>query len=197
MQAILENLHPVMGALSAYPYLALFLGMIVAGEVVLLPAIFLATTGRLDLFTVVTVSVSATLISDALWYYLGRRFPASTLRRISGRVSHPFLQSVEQAFNVGGKRILFVSKFVYGTRTIVQVLAGAHGMAWLCYLWVNTAGVLAMTAVLVGISYAIVGTTLRLDEVVQHMEIAFLAFVIVSVGGFVLFSKKMKQRWSL
>lgn len=197
MQAILENLHPLMGALSAYPYLALFIGMLIAGEVVLLPAIFLATTGRLDILAVVAVSVSATLISDALWYYLGRRFPATTLRRISGRVSHPFLNGVEQAFNAGGKRILFASKFVYGTRTVVQVLAGAHGMPWLCYIWVNTAGVLAMTAILVGVSYSIVGTTYRLDEVVQHMELAFLAFVVITVAGFVLFSRKMKQRWSL
>jgi len=197
MQTILENLHPLLGALSAYPYLALFLGMLVAGEVVLLPAIFLATTGRLDLLFVVSVSISATLISDALWYYLGRRFPTATLRRISGRVSHPFLNGVENAFNTGGKRILFASKFVYGTRTIVQVLAGAHGMAWLSYLWVNTAGVLAMTAILVAVSYSIVGTAYRLDDVVQHMEIAFLVFVIITLAGFTLFSRKMKQRWTL
>lgn len=197
MQAILENLHPIMGALSAYPYLALFIGMLFVGEVILLPAIFLATTGRLDLVMVVAASVSATVISDCVWYYLGRRFPASTLRRFSGRISHPFLNGVEHAFKAGGKRILFVSKFVYGTRTIVQVLAGAHGMAWPSYLWVNTLGVLAMTGVLVIISYSIVGTALRLEEVVQHMEIAFLVFVLVAVGGLLLFSKKMKQRWSL
>jgi membrane protein DedA with SNARE-associated domain len=196
MQSILENLHPIVGALSAYPYIALFMGMLVAGEVVLLPAIFLATAGRLDLLFVIAVSVIATLISDLLWYCLGRNFPVATVNRLSGRVGENYLDGVQQAFNRGGKRILFMSKFVYGTRTIVQVLAGVHGMMWTSYFLVNTAGVLAVTAVLTTISYLVMSTTYRLEHVVQNMEVAFLMFAIITVAGFFLFSRKMKQRWT-
>lgn len=196
MQAILENLHPVLGALSAYPYLALFIGMLIAGEVVLLPAIYLATTGRLDLGAVLAVSIFATLLSDTLWYGLGRRFPASTLKHLSGRISHGFLNGLEQAFTRGGRRILFMSKFIYGTRTIVQVLAGVHGMPWSSYIWVNSAGVVTVTALLTLLSYSVIGTTHRFEELVQHMEVAFLLFVMVTVAGFSLFSRKMKQRWT-
>ncbi|MDO8908987.1 MAG: DedA family protein [Pseudohongiella sp.] len=196
MQSILENLHPVVGALSAYPYIALFMGMLVAGEVVLLPAIFLATAGRLDLPFVICVSVIATLISDLLWYCLGRLFPAATVSRLSGRIGENYLDGVQQAFSRGGKRILFMSKFVYGTRTIVQVLAGVHGMVWTSYILVNTAGVLAVTAVLTALSYLVMSTAYRLDDVVQNMEMAFLMFAVITVAGFFLFSRKMKQRWT-
>lgn len=195
MQSILENLHPIFGALAAYPYMVIFIGMLVAGEVILLPAIFLATTGRLDLPAVIFASVIATLISDLLWYGLGRRFPASTINHLSGRVGENYLSGVEQAFNRGGKRILFISKFVYGTRTIVQVLAGVHGMVWTSYFLVNTAGVLAVTAVLTLVSYSVMSTAYRLEDVVQHMEVAFLLFATITVAGFFLFSRKMKQRW--
>lgn len=195
MQSILENVHPFLGTLSAYPYIAIFLGMLVAGEVVLLPAIFLASSGRLDLFYVIVASVLATLISDILWYGLGRRFPSSTLNHLTGRVGQNYLDSVERAFDRGGKRILFMSKFIYGTRTIVQVLAGVHGMVWSSYIVVNTAGVLAVTALLTVIAFSVTTTVHRLDEVVQHMEVAFLIFATLTVAGFFLFSKKMKQRW--
>lgn len=195
MQSILEKLHPLMGALSAYPYIAIFLGMLLAGEVILLPAIFLATMGRLDLSSVILASVVATLLSDILWYSLGRRFPAATLKHLSGRVGQPYLDGLAQAFRRGGGRILFMSKFVYGTRTIVQVLSGVHGMVWGSYLLVNTAGVLTVTAVLTVISYSVTRTAYQLDEVVQHMEVAFLLFATMTVAGFFLFSRKMKQRW--
>lgn len=197
MQFLQEPLQSVMGALSAYPYLALFLGLLVAGELILLPAIYLASTGRLEILPLLSVAFVATMISDVIWYGLGRRFPAPTLQRMSGRMSERFLAGVEAAFNAGGKRLLFLSKFVYGSRTLMQVLAGIHQMPLRTYIWVNAAGVLAVTAVLTLIAYSIVGTSYRFSELVQDMEVAFLAFVLVSVTGFLLVSKKLRAQWSL
>lgn len=196
MQNLLESLYPALEILSAYPYLALFAGMLIAGEIILLPAIFLATTGRIDLLAVVSVALLATLISDALWYVLGRRFPLSVARRLSGRVSDQVLNNIENTFKAGGGRILFMSKFVYGTRTLVQILAGMHGMPLRSYLPINMAGVLAVIIVLTLVSYSVVGTTYRLDDVIQGMELAFLLFLMISVSGFFLFSRMMKKRWS-
>lgn len=195
MQSLLENLHPLLGTLSAYPYVAIFMGMLVAGEVVLLPAIFLATVGRLELFPVIVVSVLATMISDLVWYSLGRRFPVSTFQRLSARSGADYLSSVDKAFKRAGKRILFTSKFIYGSRTIVQVLAGIHGMMWTTYILVNTAGVLAVTILLTVISYAVNTTAYRLDDTMQYVELAFLCFAVIAVSGFFLFGKRMKQRW--
>ena len=196
IQNLLEPFYPVMDVLSAHPYIALFAGMLIAGEVVLLPAIFLATTGRIDLLAVVSISLLATLISDAIWYALGRRFPAPVIHRLSGQFGDKFLNSIERIFNVGGGRILFLSKFVYGTRTLVQVLAGVHGLPFRNYLPINMAGVLAVIMVLILVSYAIVGMTVRIDEVMQRLQVAFLLFVIITVGGFFMFSRMMKKRWA-
>lgn len=196
MQLVQETIHTLLGALSAYPYLSLFIGMLFLGEMVLLPAIYLATTGRLDLVAVVILAVLATLISDCLWYALGRSFPNRTLKRVSGRVSVGLLTGLEQAFNKRAGKVLFLSKFVYGTRTLVQVLAGMHGMSFRSYLLVNTAGVLAVTGALVLMAYLVIGTTYRLKEVVEHMEIAFLLFVLFSVAGYTLLGRKMRRQWS-
>ena len=193
----MESLHPVLDLLSAYPYIALFAGMLIAGEVVLLPAIFLAATGRIDLAAVVLVALLATLISDAFWYGLGRRFPSALLKRVSGRIGKNSLSNLEQTFSAGGGRILFMSKFVYGTRTLVQVLAGVHGMPLRSYLPINMAAVLAVIVLLILISRLVIGTAYQLDEVLQHLEVAFLLFVVITVAGLFLFSRRMKKRWSV
>jgi membrane protein DedA with SNARE-associated domain len=197
MQLFQEHVLSLLAVLSAYPYLALFVGMIIAGELVLLPAIYLAATQRMDLTAVLSVAVLATLLSDCLWYGLGRHFPAPTLRRVSGKVGHGFLARVEKAFNAGGKRLLFMSKFVYGTRTLVQVLAGVHGMPLRSYLVVNTAGVIAVTAVLTIIAKAVIGTTYRLGDVMQYLEVAFLLFLLVTVGVYLLVGNRLRKQWSL
>jgi membrane protein DedA with SNARE-associated domain len=195
IQNLLQPIYPFLDVLSAHPYIALFAGMLIAGEVVLLPAIFLATTGRLDMAVVVGIAMIATLISDAFWYGLGRRFPVKVIGRLSERLSGKVLNGVEQTFNAGGGRILFMSKFVYGTRTLVQVLAGVHKMPLRSYLPINMAGVLAATLVVIALSWLVVGTSYRIDELMQHMEVAFLLFVMVTLSGFFLFSRMMKRRW--
>lgn len=197
MQFFQEHALSLLAVLSAYPYLALFIGMIIAGELVLLPAIYLAATQRMDLTAVLLLAVLATLVSDCLWYGLGRRFPTPTLRRVAGKVGHGFLASVDNAFNAGGKRLLFMSKFVYGTRTLVQVLAGVHGMSLRSYLVVNTAGVIAVTAVLTIVAYAVIGTTYRLGDIMQYIEVAFLLFVLVTVAGYLLVGNRLRKQWSL
>jgi membrane protein DedA with SNARE-associated domain len=194
MPIVQEAIHILLGALSAHPYLSLFVGMLFLGEMVLLPAIYLATSGRIDLLAVVIVSVLATLISDCLWYALGRCFPTRTLKRMSKR-GNGLITGLEQAFNARAKRVLFLSKFVYGTRTLVQVLAGIHQMRYRNYILVNTAGVLAVTATLILIAYAIIGTTYRLNEIIDKVEIAFLLFVLVTVAGYILLGRKVKQQW--
>ena len=143
MDAMAHDLfQQVLSLLQTYPYLFIFVGMLVAGEVVLLPAIYLAATGRLDLAAVISLAILATVLSDLFWYGLGRKFPASALDRIPGHHSNNAVRGLERLFNRKGVQILFLSKFVYGTRTAAQVLAGVHDMRFRTYVIVNFLAVL-------------------------------------------------------
>jgi membrane protein DedA with SNARE-associated domain len=170
--------------------------MLFAGELVLLPAIYLAVTGRLDLAAVVALSAVATTVSDLAWYYAGRRFPASALRRLAGRRRGRIALELEKLFKRKGVLILFLSKFVYGTRIAAQVLCGLHRMPFRTYIIANALGVLTLTATLVVIAYSVVSTTRRLADVVDELELAFLLFiVIVGLGHFVV-GRVLRRRWS-
>ncbi len=193
---VLEFLQPFINLLQAHPYLFIFAGMLVAGEVVLLPAVYLAATGRLDLAAVLSLAILATVVSDLAWYGLGRRFPAAALARIPGRHTSSVVRGLERLFTRKGAQVLFLSKFVYGTRTVAQVLAGVHDMPFRTYIAVNFMGVLALSATLAAIAYSVVGTTRQLGEFVDDLEIAFLVFVVIAVSANYLVSRLVRNRWS-
>lgn len=191
-----DFLQPLIGLLQAYPLLSIFVGMLFAGEVVLLPAIYLAATGRLELAAVISVAILATMISDLVWFGLGRRFPATALKRIPGRHSSRVVDGLERLFSHKGAQVLVLSKFVYGTRTIAQIFAGVHNMPFRTYIFFNLLGVLALSSALVAIAYSVVGSTRQLEEMIDSLEIAFLLFVVIAVSGNYLLSRWMKEKWS-
>jgi membrane protein DedA with SNARE-associated domain len=196
-KTVLEIFQPLLSLLAAHPYLFIFVGMLVAGEVILLPAIYLAATGRLEIGLVIALAVTATLLSDIVWYLAGRRFPASALARIPGRRARRVVDGLEKLFTARGPHILFLSKFVYGTRTAAQVLAGVHDMPFRKYMAVNVLGVLAVTGTLVAVAYSIVGTTRRFSDTMRDMEVAFLLFVLVAVLGYLVVGQRMRRQWFL
>jgi membrane protein DedA with SNARE-associated domain len=193
---ILEILQPFLSLLAAHPYLFVFLGMIVGGELVLLPAIYLAATGRLNIVYVFVLSTLATLISDVFWYWLGRKFPQSALARLPGRTTTRVVDGLERLFARRGPHVLFMSKFVYGTRVAAQVLSGVHDMPFRTYLAANVAGVVALSGALVAVAYAVTGTTRRFEEFVQGVEITFFVFVLVAALGYFFVGRMMRAQWS-
>lgn len=150
-----DYLEYVLGNLHANAYPLLFVGLLAAGEVVLIPALYLAVTGRLDLPLVVGIAIAATTLSDLVWYTIGRAFPTTALKRLSKRQGGRLLPWLERAFTEHGAQALFASKFVYGTRVMAQLLAGLHAMPLRRYLPVNTAAIVAINALLASIAVAI------------------------------------------
>ena len=193
---MLDLLQPLLSLVQAHPFLFIFIGMLVAGEAVLLPAIFLATTGQLDLAAVISLAVLAMLLSDLAWYCLGRALPATALHRIPGRPSKQLAAGLNRMFTRRGAQVLFLSKFVYGTRTVVQILAGIHDMPIRTYIFFNLLGVLALSGSLVAIAYMVVGQHSRLGDVAHKFELTFLLFISIAVSANLLTSKILRRRWS-
>lgn len=191
-----EFLQPLLTLLSDHPYAFIFVGLLFAGELVLLPAIYLAITGRLQLEYVFAVAVPAMALSDLVWYYLGRSVPRARIERFAGGRIGRGMARVERIFLRRGPQILVGSKFIYGTRTAAQVLAGVHQMRLRTYLVANSLGVLLLVGALCAVGYSVRGTVGRLGETVENMEIAFLVFVIVAVLGHLLVARILRRRWS-
>lgn len=185
-----------MGYLNAHPYLFVFVGMLFVGELVLLPAIYLSITGRLELAYVIAVAIAATVIKDFALYYAGRKFPASVLQRLPGRGTNKMVNGLDKLFDRRGPEVVFLSKFVYGTRAMAQILAGVHDMPLRVYLVANTLGVAALTLVLSAIAWSVAGTARRYGDVVHSAELAFVAFVLVAGTAYFSAAFVARRRWS-
>lgn len=195
MQYAAGLFQPVLELFADYPYLVLFVGLLLAGEAVLLPALYLATTGRLDPAGVIAVAIVATLISDGLWYLLGRWYPAQALARIRARQSDAKVARLDTLFRRNGPRLLFLSKFVYGTRIAAQVLAGAAKMPYSVYMGVNVLGVATLVLCLAGLAWSVVETAEQLEALVSHIEVVFLLFVLLAVGLFIVVGTIVRKQW--
>lgn len=191
-----EFLHPVRDLLAGYPYVFIFLGLLIAGELVLLPAIYLSIAGRLQPEYVFAIAALAMSFSDLFWYFLGRKLPRERLDRIGrGRIGRA-VAGMERLFLRRGPQILVGSKFVYGTRTAVQVLSGVHRVGFRTYILANSAGVVLLVSALFAIGYTVRGTVGRMGELVDRMEVAFVVFIAIAVMVNLLVSRILRKRWS-
>jgi len=181
---------------GSHPYALLFVGMFFAGETVLLPAIYFALRGDLHLSYVIAIALAATVASDFVWYFIGSHMKNRFARRVvSGRLEKS-LEKLDIAFTKRGALVLYLSKFVYGTRTAAQVLSGLHQMQLRKYVVVNFLGIFSLVSLISLIAYSIDATIERLTDIAHALEVAFLVFVCIVVLLHLVFGKYLKDIWS-
>lgn len=180
-----------------HAYSVLFIGLLIGGEAVLLPAIYLALEGKLDLLLVIGIALAATTLSDTFWYGLGRTLPLSAWST-NGRFSRfgRTLAAISALFSRRALMTLFLSKFVYGTRTAVQILSGAHRISFLPYFFVNLSGILLLNAV-----FVILGATAKnffdvFADSPWRIWVSFGVFVALALAIHMLFKKLIWKKWS-
>ncbi len=161
-------------------YLIVFSGLMIGGELALVPAIYFAVEGTLQLSVVLALVVIATLLSDTLWYVVGRWIDREWLFQLSffarRRDTMDWLSLVlrDRVFS-----IVFMSKFIHGTRWPLQILCGMHQIPYRSYIVASLGGAFLWALFLVGVMYSI---EISLDSVKDTAY--YLQF---SVGLFILF----------
>jgi|SRR3989344_8425214 len=143
--------------LADHMYILMFLGILFGGETVLLPAIYFGIIGKISLTTVIMISVTATVISDTAWYFLGM-VTAGKFSYFSKFIEYyrNQISLVAKAFRENSLVLLFVSKFVYGARTATQITCGVQKVPFVKYFFVNIFGILSLNAL-----FVILGVTIQ------------------------------------
>ncbi|MBI2630802.1 hypothetical protein HYW73_01110 [Candidatus Nomurabacteria bacterium] len=178
---LVANIWPYV---SLHPYLFLFLGMLVGGETFLLPAAYLAAKGTLTFPLVIFFASLATLVSDTTWYFMGCFFQLEKI--LSWKIffkKREISLKIFSVFKEHSRKLLFISKFVYGTRTLIQVLSGAIRMPFFLYTAVNLFGIMSYLMV---ISLAALLTKKSLANFAgisynEYVSAAIFIFVIVLI----------------
>lgn len=165
-------------------YLGVYVGTIVAGGAVLLPALYAAALGYLPWAPTLLVALLANVTSDTLWYLTGRfarsrpAFAAVTRfieRRSQARYAH-------RLFSHNRLRAIFFSKFMFGTRIAVQFFSGAQKVPFAPYLLLTLTGSALWLAVLVSLVRGVQAGSEAVGDIAFALQLSFLGFVAVVLG---------------
>jgi len=166
--------------LVEHGYLVLFVwvlaeqvGVPIPAVPVLLGAGALAGMGEMDLAVAIGVATAASLLSDGLWFQLGRARGGKVLQFLCRMSLEPdsCVRTTESAFSRWGARSLLVAKFVPGLNTVAPPMAGITGMPVSRFLLYDGVGAVVYIAIFI-----------VLGRVWTH-EIEAIAARLAALGG--------------
>lgn len=131
------------------------LALPVPSEPVLLAAGVLAGAGLLRLPLVIAVGVAASLLSDVIWYEIGRSRGSQVMRLLCRISLEPdsCVRRSQDMFARYGAWSLLVAKFVPGLNTVAQPLAGVLRMRRSRFLLVDILGAFLWIGTYTGLGY--------------------------------------------
>jgi membrane protein DedA with SNARE-associated domain len=158
----------------------------VPSEPVLLGVGALAGAGVLRLPVAVAVGVAASLLSDVIWYEIGRVRGSRVTRMLCSIALEPdsCARRSQDIFARYGGRSLVVAKFVPGLNTVAQPLAGILGMRRSRFLLYDGLGALLWIGTYTGLGYLF---TDQIERVAAYARSLGFWLIGVALGGLGLY----------
>src|SRR3989441_6286609 len=193
----------VIEILVRYGYVVVFgwvlaeqIGLPIPAVPVLLAAGAVAGTGRLSLAIVLVLAAVASLVSDTIWYWIGRVRGARVLGLLCRISLEPdsCVRRTQRLFSARGARSLLIAKFVPGFSTAAPPLAGIVRMPVLQFLAFTGLGGLIWAGLFVGVGWL---AAYQLELVASYAErfgngVGVLA--IVAIVGYVAWKYVARRR---
>jgi len=130
-------------------------GLPIPAVPVLLAAGALAGAGKMNLALAVVLGVTACLLGDLIWYYLGRHRGGQVLKVLCRISLEPdsCVRRTENFFIRHGTRSLILAKFIPGLSTVTPALAGLFRVSVERFMLYNGLGALLWTAAFIAPGY--------------------------------------------
>jgi membrane protein DedA with SNARE-associated domain len=173
-----------------YGYWAVFIGIAVEntgiplpGETIVIVGGFLAGSGELNYWLVLTSAIAGAVLGDNLGYWVGKFGGWKFLVRAGRlfRIEEHQLELVKQQFSQNAARAVFFGRFVTLLRIFAGPLAGIAQMPYRQFLLCNFGGAALWSATIVSLSYFL-GKLVSLQQVVHWIaQAGLIALLLVIV----------------
>jgi membrane protein DedA with SNARE-associated domain len=173
-----------------YGYWAVFIGIAVEntgiplpGETIVIVGGFLAGSGELNYWLVLTSAIAGAVLGDNLGYWVGKLGGWKFLVRAGRffRIEEHQLELVKQQFSQNAARAVFFGRFVTLLRIFAGPLAGIAQMPYRQFLLCNFGGAALWSATIVSLSYFL-GKLVSLQQVVHWIaQAGLIALLLVIV----------------
>jgi membrane protein DedA with SNARE-associated domain len=173
------------------------LALPVPSEPVLLAAGVLAGAGLLRLPSAIAVGVAASLLSDVIWYEIGRARGSQVMRllcRISLEPDSCVRRSQNMFARYGGWTLL-VAKFVPGLNTVAQPLAGILRMRRSRFLLVDALGAFLWIGTYTGLGYVFSDQAERLAAHGRYLGVWLFGLVFGCLALYLVGKYIRRQRF--
>jgi membrane protein DedA with SNARE-associated domain len=171
------------------------LGLPVPSVPLLLAAGALSGSGRMNLLAALVLAISAALLSDSIWFQLGRRKGVKILQFLCRISLEPdsCVRRTEGVFEKHGAKSLLIAKFVPGLNTAAPPLAGVFQMSRTRFLLFDALGAALWVGAFLGLGYVFANEIERVAGPALGLGGGLLAIVIAAFGGYIVW-KFLKRR---
>jgi membrane protein DedA with SNARE-associated domain len=165
---------------------ALFLGLVIPGETLLLVAGVLASRGQGDVVLYMLAAVAGAVAGDSIGYELGRHFGGRLRGSAFGRrIGERRWERAERYVREKGGRAVFFGRWVAVVRAIVPALAGQARMPYRRFLVWNVAGAIPVGVLHVGLGYVAGRSYTTVERYLKISQWAVLGVIVA--GGAVVY----------
>lgn len=171
--------------------LAVFLALIIEGDMTLFAFAYLTNLGFFGAAELMAVTPAAVYAGDLIWYSLGRwgRLPGDKLSRWACRLSGP----IDEQLVKRPSRTIFISKFAYGLNHITLMRAGCLKIAPRSLLKGDIPAAALWIMVLGGLGYGFGASAALLRGYIRYSEMGLLAGLLLVYFLRKLVHRKMKK----
>ena len=137
--------------ISHYGYVALFIGVFIEGETVLIAAGFAARLGHLSLTWVILIAFAGSLAGDEFYFFLGRVRGKTFLQKRPRWEAK--VKRVWALFEHYRTLVILGFRFMYGLRTVTPFAIGLGGISGIRFFVCNAIGAAVWSVVVAFVGY--------------------------------------------
>ena len=161
----------------------IILSLVVFGWEASVPLMYFAAQGHLSFNFVLIAGILGNLVSDSIWYLIGRHITQERIGQIKYFRKRPHhFRTISRAMRERGFLFLFSSKFLYGIGIPAHILSGAYRLSYVKSLIMSAFGSgfwLLFVFIVARGAQELAG--LKEDLVVAQIVFAFFIFVMFGV----------------
>ena len=193
-----------LGVLVRYGYAVVFgwvfaeqIGLPVPAVPVLLAAGALSGSGQLSFALVLLLAGLASLVSDAIWYWIGRTGGGRVLGLLCRISLEPdsCVRRTEETFTRHGERSLLIAKFVPGFSTAAPPLAGMVRMPFLRFVAFTGLGGLIWAGAFIGLGWLFSHQLELVASYAMRLGGGLIVLLVAALAAYIAWKFIARQRF--